>query len=289
MVDITLFMQGLVSGLLLGGLYAMIAVGLTVIFGVMDVVNFAHGSLLMLGMYITFTLTWHFGINPYLTLIVSVPVLFVIGAGIQRFTIQPILGDHTLQILVTLGLMFLIENLAQVIWKAVYRSLFPILDVRRFELGSIIISEPRLIALLMSILATIVLVLFLTKTYTGKAMRACAQDRTAAQMMGIDLEKMYAIAFGIGAALVGLAGSLLVPFYYVFPTVGLPFALLAFVIVVLGSLGSVTGATIGGFLIGVVESMGTIYISSEWRLIIIFVIFIGILVFKPEGLFSERM
>ena len=120
-------------------------------------------------------------------------------------------------------------------------------------------------------------------------MRACAQDRVAAEMMGIDLKRMYALAFGIGAALVGAAGSLLAPFFYVFPTVGLSFALFAFVIVVLGSLGSVTGAMFGGFIIGIVESLGSVYISSEWRLIIVFVIFILVLVFKPEGLFKDRM
>lgn len=282
------FGQIIVSGLLLGGVYAIISIGLTMIFGVIRIVNFAHGELLMLAMYLTYYLYLH-GVDPYLAAVVVVPLLFLLGVLIQRVMIQPILETPaTVKILSTLGLSVALQNLALMLWKADYRTVKTGYQSAVVMLGATAVSYPRLVAFLAALAVAAVLFVFLKTTFTGKAIRAVAQDRGAAMMMGINVHRTYMVAFGIGAALVGLAGALLMPLYYVFPTVGQMFVLISFVVVVLGGLGSIPGAFVGGLLIGLIESLAGAFIDPQLKEAVYFVIFFLVLLFKPSGIFGVR-
>ncbi len=286
-MDITI-LQLVINGLLLGGMYGLISIGLTLIFGVLEIVNFAHGEFLMLSMYASFWLFQLYGIDPYLSMLIIIPVFFLLGIAVQRITIQPILNAPPLnQIFMTVGLSMVLQNAALFIWTADYRTMKTSYSALTLKTAGLIISFPRLVAFLLAMALIAALLIFLKKTYTGKAIRALAQERKAAMLMGINVYRTYQIAFGIGIACVGAAGAMLIPVYFVFPSVGSLFVLIAFVVVILGGYNSLVGSLAGGLIIGVVESFSGFFISPHLKEAIYFVIFILILLFKPTGLFGR--
>ena len=282
------FFQSLLSGILVGGVYALIGIGLTIIFGVMRVINFAHGDLLMLGMYVTWGLFTLFNIDPYLSLLITAPVLFLWGALLQKVFINRVLNALPQnQILLTIGLGLVMSNAVMLGFTSDYRILTTSYSSSSFQLLGISVSQPLLYSFLVTAAITGALFWFLQTTDTGQAIRATAQDRDAAQLMGINVKRMSVLAFGLGTALAGIAGALLAPTYYVFPQVGGPFTLKAFVVVVLGGMGSIVGATLGGVLIGVTESLSAVYIASGLKELVVYVLFLLILLFRPAGLLGK--
>jgi len=280
--------QLIINGVLLGGIYALISIGLTLIFGVLEIVNFAHGEFLMISMYVAFWLFQLYGIDPYLSMLIILPLFFLIGIAVQRITIQPILNAPPLnQIFMTVGLSMVLQNAALFIWTADYRTLKTSYSALTLKTAGLIISFPRLVAFLLAMALIAGLLIFLKHTYTGKAIRALAQERKAAMLMGINVYRTYQIAFGMGIACVGAAGAMLMPVYFVFPSVGSLFVLIAFVVVILGGYNSLVGSLVGGLIIGVVEAFSGFFISPHLKEAIYFVIFILILLFKPTGLFGR--
>ena len=286
-MEITI-LQLIINGVLLGGIYALISIGLTLIFGVLEIVNFAHGEFLMLAMYASYFLFQFYGIDPYLSVLIILPLFFLIGVAVQRATIQPILNAPPLnQIFMTVGLSMVLQNMALFFWTADYRVVKTSYSALTLKAEGLMISFPRLVAFLLAMGLIAALLVFLQKTYTGKAIRALAQERKAAMLMGINVYRTYQIAFGIGTACVGAAGAMLIPVYFVFPSVGTLFVLIAFVVVILGGYNSLTGSLVGGLIIGVVEAFSGFFISPHLKEAIYFVIFILILLFRPTGLFGR--
>jgi branched-chain amino acid transport system permease protein len=284
----TLFLQAVLSGVLVGGVYALIGIGLTLIFGVMRVINFAHGELVMLGMYATWVLFNQLGWDPYLSILVVAPLLFLWGAVLQTAVIDRVLGALPQnQILLTIGLGLIMSNAVMLGFTSDYRILTTSYSSSSFDLHGVSVSQPLLWSFLVTAGITTALYLFLLRTDTGQAIRATAQDRLAAQLMGIDVRRMSVLAFGLGAALAGTAGALVAPTYYIFPQVGGPFTLKAFVIVVLGGMGSVVGATLAGVLIGVTESLAAVYVASGLKELVVYVLFLVLLLVKPSGLLGK--
>jgi len=284
----TVFFQSLLSGILVGGVYALIGIGLTIIFGVMRVINFAHGDLLMLGMYLTWGLFTLFNFDPYLSLVITAPVLFLWGALLQRVFINRVLNALPQnQILLTIGLGLVMSNAIMLAFTSDYRILTTSYSSSSIKLLGLSISQPLLYSFLVTAAITAALFWFLQTTDTGQAIRATAQDRDAAQLMGINVRRMSVLAFGLGTALAGTAGALLAPSYYIFPQVGGPFTLKAFVVVVLGGMGSIVGATLGGVLIGVTESLSAVYVASGLKELVVYVLFLLILLFRPSGLLGK--
>ncbi len=281
----SIFVQALISGILIGGVYALIGIGLTIIFGVMRVINFAHGDIQMLGMYLTYFIFTLLHIDPFLSIVLSIPIMFLFGAFLQKVFIDPVLRapEHN-QILLTIGLGLILSNSVMLAFTSDYRILTTSYSSSSMRLAGISISTPLLISFVITVVITAALYWFLLKTDTGQAIRATAQDREAATLMGINVRRMSIIAFGLGAALAGTAGALIAPTYYIFPQVGSTFTLKAFVVVVLGGMGSVAGATLGGVLIGVAESIGGVYFGGGWKDVVVFVLFLLVLLFKPSGL-----
>jgi branched-chain amino acid transport system permease protein len=278
--------QVAVSGILLGGVYALISIGLTLIFGVLRVVNFAHGEFLMIAMYASFWLFHLYGLDPYASILVVVALLFLVGLLVETLVIRPILkASASMQIAATVGLSVLLQNLALVTMTANYRSVDTPLSKAVLSVGPLVMGVSRLAAFLVALGITGILFLFLQRSYLGKAIRCTAQDRTAALLMGINIDRVYLVTFAIGSALVGVAGALLAPLYPVFPTVGTYFVLAAFVVVVLGGLGNLTGALLGGFIIGLVEAFSGFYVP-ELKEAVYFVVFIIVLLIRPTGLFG---
>jgi len=284
----TVFLQSLVSGVLVGGVYALIGIGLTMIFGVMRVINFAHGDLLMLGMYLTYFIFTLLGIDPFLSIALTMPIMFVFGALLQKVFINRVLDALPQnQILLTIGLGLIMSNTVMLIFTSDYKILTTSYSSGSVKLGGISISQPLAVSFLITAAITAVLYWFLLRTDTGQAIRATAQDREAAQLMGINVRRMSVIAFGIGAALAATAGALVSPTYYIFPQVGGSFTLKAFVIVVLGGMGSIFGATLGGVIIGAVESLAAAYVSSGLKELFVYVLFLLVLLFRPAGLLGK--
>jgi branched-chain amino acid transport system permease protein len=279
----------LANGLMLGGLYALIALGLTLIFGVMKVINFAHGSLMMLAMYATFWLATTVGLDPYLSLLVTVPAGFALGYALQRIVIAPVLADaeHN-QLLMTLGLALVLDNLALLVFKADPRTLLTGISQATVVLGPVRLNVPRLLAFGGALVITLLLAVFLKTTDLGRALRAAAEERDGAALVGIPVGRVHAIAFGLGSACVAAAGTMAVPFFYVSPDVGNTFVITAFVVVVLGGLGSFAGALVGGLLVGVVESLGGLFLHGSLAQIAIFALFILVLLVRPSGLLGAR-
>lgn len=276
-----------INGLLLGGIYSLISIGLTLIFGVTRIINFAHGEFLMLAMYVAFWLFQLAGVDPYLSLLAVTPMLFIAGLISERLVIHPILeAPSSMQIFATVGLSVAMQNAALFLWTADYRTIKTAYSTKTIMVSDILISFPRLIAFGATVLISWGIFLYLKKTYTGKAIRAVAQNRTASTLMGINIRKIYLFTFGLGTALVGIAGALLMPIYYVFPTVGGLFVLTAFVVVVLGGLGNMTGAFVGGLIIGLVESYSGFFLATQLKEAVYFIIFILVLVLKPSGLYG---
>ena len=288
-MELTTFLQALITGILMAGIYALVGIGLTLIFGVVRIVNFAHGEFVMLGMYLTFWLWKLWGIDPYLSLLITMPLLFCFGVLVQRFLLQPILRAPDLaQIFMTIGLSVILMNVALLLFTADFRSVKLSYSEWVWRLGGVSVPVTRLLAFLGAILLAGLLTLFLTKTDMGKALRAVAQDREVSMLLGINPQRMYLLAVGLGAALAGAAGSLIVPFFYVFPTVGAVFGLIAFVVVILGTLGSIEGALLASLIVGVAESLGILFAGADLGLVVVFAILVAALVFRPSGLLGGR-
>ena len=281
-------MQSILSGVLIGGVYALIGIGLTLIFGVMRVINFAQGDLVMVGMYITFFLFQGFGLDPFLSVVITMPALFVLGALLQRTLINRVLDALPQnQILLTIGIGLVLANTAMLLFTSDYRILSTSYSSSSIPLGGIRLSTPLLYCFLITAVITAALYWFLVKTDVGHAIRATAQDRDAAQLMGVSVRTMGVLAFGLGAALAGAAGALVAPTYYIYPQVGGAFTLKAFVVVVLGGMGSIIGATLGGVLIGTAESLSASYLGSGWKDLCVYAIFLLVLLLKPSGLLGK--
>jgi branched-chain amino acid transport system permease protein len=284
----SVFIQSVLSGILIGGIYALIGTGLTLIFGVMRVINFAQGELVMIGMYVTFFLFKMLGIDPFLSVVVTIPVLFVLGAVLQRYLIDRALDALPQnQILLTIGIGLVLSNSAMIAFTSDYRILSTSYSSSSKTIGDIHLSTPLIYCFGITVLLTAALYWFLGRTETGRAIRATAQDRDAAQLMGVNVRKMGVIAFGLGAGLAGAAGALIAPTYYIYPQVGGAFTLKAFVVVVLGGMGSVVGAALGGVLIGTAESLSAAYLGSGTKELCVYVIFLLVLLLKPSGLLGK--
>ncbi|MGB7572800.1 MAG: branched-chain amino acid ABC transporter permease [Thermodesulfobacteriota bacterium] len=289
-----ILLQLIVNGLLLGGIYALISIGLTLIFGVVRVINFAHGEFLMLSMYITYFSYTFLGMNPYLSLVVGVPLMFFTGMAIDQLIIRPLRDAPAyMQVFATVGLSIVLLNLALFLFTGDYQSIHMAFAEKTFRLGSLSLSYAKLVIFFSSILVSIGLFLLLQYTNIGKQIRAIAQDRMAAKLMGINLNRIYMLTFGIGTALVAIAGGLILPVYYVFPSVGVYFVLTAFVVVVLGGMGNMVGALLGGFIIGIADSLSGYYIDPSLKEVVSFIIFLIVLLIRPSGLMgivgSEEM
>ena len=283
-----LFLQAVVSGLLIGGIYALIGMGLTLVFGVMRVINFAQGDLVMIGMYLAWLLFTKTGLDPYVSVLVCMPALFILGAILQRTLIERVLNALPQnQILLTIGVGLVLSNTAMMIFTSDYRILTTTYSSSSVSLAGISVSSPLAISFVITAALTAALYWLLLRTETGVAIRATAQDRDAAQLMGIDVRRTSVIAFGIGAALAGAAGALIAPTYYIYPQVGGAFTLKAFVVVVLGGMGSIIGATLGGLLIGTAESLAGAYLSSGYKDLFVYVLFLLVLLLKPSGLLGK--
>ena len=284
-----LFGQALITGIMIGGIFALISVGLSLIWGVMRIINFAHGEFLMIAMYIAYFLVAKAGWDPYMTIIVTAPALFLFGVLIFQSTIRPILKDPSMnQIMLTLGLSLILQNLALVIFKADVLTTSTIYTRMNFMLGPVVVRSSQLIAFIGSAIAAYALYWFLQKTDTGRAIRAAAQNRDAAVLMGINVRTTYLLAFGLGSASLGVAASLMIPFYYTSPTVGLFFGLIAYVVVVLGGLGNFMGALVAGLIIGMTESIGASILPGSLSRVLTFGIFIVVLLFRPQGIFGGK-
>ncbi len=281
--------QAVINGLLIGGIYALVSIGVTLIFGVIKIVNFAQGEFVMIGMYISFFLASQFGIDPILSLFVSMPVLFVVGVLIQHFLIRRVLGLNDLpQIFLTFALSLLILNLALMLLTANYRTVHTWYSDEAFHIGGLYIPYAKLIAFVLAMVLSGCLWVFLHATDLGKAMRAAAQKPEVAMLMGINPNRVFCVALGIALALAGAAGSLLMPFYPAYPMVGQVFVLMAFVAVVLGTLGNVIGALIASLMMGVAESLGIQFVGADSGLIVVFMMLLLTLAVRPSGLAGGR-
>lgn len=283
-----LLLQGIASGLLIGGVYALVAIGLTLVYGVLNIINFAHGALLVIGMYASYFLFTYFGVDPYLSALVIIPLLFVIGGLSQKIVINPLIdAPPHVCVFVTIGLGYFLENFLAFVWSPEYKNIEVSYVRSIISLGEVTIPVTRLITFILALLLTLALYLFLKKTDTGKAIRACAQEKEAAVLMGIDTKRIFVITFGIGAACAGAAGAFILPFFYLGPYVGHTFLLTAFIVVVFGSMGNFWGAFLAGLIIGLGESIGEIFLPSAMKEIVSLSIFIIVLFFRPSGLMGH--
>jgi branched-chain amino acid transport system permease protein len=285
--------QAIVTGLLLGGVYSLVAMGLALIFGVLDIINFAHGALMALAMYITFVLVTNASFDPYLSLLVTVPLLFLIGLAIQRLLIARVMGQpHENLLLLTLGLALVIENSLLMTFTSTPRTvdvsyLGQVLPMNLNVFGAVA-PLPRIIAFAGSLAVAGALYYILRRTTLGTAIRAVAENPEGASMVGINVRRMHALTFGLGTACVGAAGTLILPFLSLQPTTGEPYTIIAFVVVVLGGLGSVSGAFVGGILIGLAQEVGGAVFPGIDKLLIVFIVFVLVLLFRPQGLFGRK-
>ncbi len=283
-----------VEGILIGSIYGLIALGLTLIFGIMRVINFAHGQLLMVAMFIAYISVLTFNLSPYLTLIVVVPAMFAIGYLINMALIQVVLNKESDvrepigALVLTFGLGVLLENVFLAIFGPNYHSINASFAKQSVELGSAIIPAPKLYAFILASIVTVIFYFFLQKTELGRTIRAVGQDRNTARLMGVNVPRIFNISFGIGLAVLGTAAVALLPFYNLHPSIGNIFGMKAFVTVLLGGLGSIPGAIIGGLLIGLVESVSTLYVPSTLSSVVVLYAFLIFLFIRPAGLFGSR-
>lgn len=288
-MDMMTFIQATINGLMIGGIYALIALGLTMIYGVLKIINFAHGEFVMLGMYVTYVAVSTAGINPYLSILITIVFMFALGALIQKHMINRILDAEPMnQILLLAGLSLFMRNLVMMIFSPNNKSIDFGLSHYSYLISNYVVNAPRLIAFSVGVALCLFLYYFIKKTRTGKMIRASAQNRMGALLTGIDVNRSFVIAFGIGVTAAGIAGSLLATFYYISPTAGQPFVLTSFVIVVLGTMGNFIGALIGGLIIGLTESYAAIILSPSMKEVVSFTLFILILLFKPSGIFGGK-
>ena len=298
MAQLELFLQTLISGFLLGGLYALIALGMALIMGVMRIINLAHGDIMMMAMYIAFWLFTLFGIDPYVSVFIAAPALFLFGMGVQKYLLTPVMKVESVlphnQVILTVGLAMVLSNLATVLFTGNYRSTpvnyasnaWYLTDIWKGSPIELSLSMPWTLSFVIAIVITIALWLFLSKTDIGKSIRATSQDPDAALILGVNVNRMRMLTFGIGCALVACAGCLFIPIYYLYPSLGKQFTNVGFVITVIGGMGSTNGAVIGGLILGIFESMTATYIGMGWAPVGRFAIFVAALVFLPGGVAS---
>lgn len=280
--------QLIISGVLVGGIYALMSIGLTLIFGVLRIVNFAHGEFLMIAMYGAWAITRVLGLNPYIAAIAIVPAMFLFGAIVYRLIVSPALDKpHLVVVFATMALSIFVQNAALMIMTADLLDVPPIFG-RSLTIGPIYIKVELLLGFIITILCTVGLQWMIRTTYLGKAIRATVQDGEAAMLMGIPVPRIFLITFAGGSALVGLAACVMMPLFSVFPTVGLNFVLIAFVIVVLGGMGSIEGALLGGICVGVVQSLSSYYVAPAFGQLFFFVLFLLVMIFRPNGLLGQK-
>jgi branched-chain amino acid transport system permease protein len=283
-----LILQAIVSGLLLGGVYSLICVGLTLTFGVMRIINFAHGEFLMVAMYATYFFAVGFKLEPYAAIVVVLPGLFLFGVMVFYFLIRPIQSRDPLnQMLLLVGLSLVLQNGALALFSPDTRALQSSLLYSKIELGDVIVGTPMLIAFAVSIIVTLALYWQLRFTEFGRMIRAAASDRGAAELMGINVNRINMLAFGMGVGCLGIAAPLMMPIYYVVPDIGTFFILIAFVVVVLGGLGNFVGAMLASFLVAIAQSIGALFMPGSTAPVLPFLLFVLVLLFKPEGLFGR--
>ncbi len=289
MFDLSILFASVLNGITTGAVYALIALGLTLIYGVLHIINFAHGASLMVALYGVYFLKEKLGIDPYLALPIMVPAMFALGYLLQRGVINRAShGKDENILLVTLGLSIILENLALLFFKSDTRNIETAYTLTTVNIGPAMIALPKLVAFAGALVVSAVLLAVMRYTDLGRAIRAVAKEKHGARLMGIDVDHVYAMCFGIGLACLGAAACFLLPAYYVNPLVGSGFVLVAFTIVVLGGMGSFVGALVGGLLIGVVESIGGLYLGESLGQVGIFAIFIAVLLLRPQGLFGAR-
>lgn len=288
-------LEDALNGILMGSIYGLMALGLTIIFGVLKVINFAHGSLLMVGMYAAFWAVTLTGLHPYLALVLVVPVMYLFGHLMQDIIVKPIfkaekdVREPTTVIIVTTGVWYVLDNLSLLLFGPQYRTLQANpLKGKMLEISGMMISVPKLWGFLAAVATAAAIYWFFQKTRMGRAIRSTSLDREAASLMGINQYRVYNIAFGIGTATAGVAGVTLVPFYNVYPTVGVLFDIKCYIIVVLGGLGSIAGAMLGGIIVGLIESIGPGFMTATWTEAIVYGLFLLVLFIKPSGLFGEK-
>jgi len=283
----TMLLQGIVSGLLSGGVYAMIALGMALIFGVMRVINVAHGTLLLLGGFTTYWLFALYGLNPFFSLLISFPLLFLVGLLLQRFFVSRVVGAPELSSLIlTFGLSIFITNMAVMSWTSDYRSVEFLTG--SFLLGPIAISKPRLVTFSFALLITVAAFLFLNNTKIGKAIRATSQHRELAQVCGINVRRIDMITFGLASGLAGAGGSLISIMFSVFPEMGRGYVFKSFLVIVLGGAGNYPGAFLGGLILGIVEALTSLLLSAQLSEVTAYVLLVVLLLLRPTGLLGGR-
>ena len=288
-MDLTIIGAAVINGILMGGIYTLVASGLTLIYGVLHIINFAHGSMLMVAMFGVFYLVTKLGVDPYLSLIFTMPSMFVMGYVLYKYFIGKLsYGKDENILLITLGLSIVIENLALMFFSGDSQTISMSYSDKMFEVGPLLIGLPKVISFVAAMVMCALLGIFITRTDTGRAIRAVAKERMGARLVGIDVDKVFAISFGLGMATLGAAASLLMPIFYVSPTTGHVFVMVAFTVVVLGGMGSFLGAVVGGLIVGLTESFGGLYLGESLGQIGISLIFILILLFRPSGLFGDK-
>lgn len=286
-------MPAIVNGISMGAIYGLIAMGLTLIFGIMRVTNFAQGALLMLSMMIAYWIWTLTGLNPYLLIIIVGPVMFFFGYWLEKIMIRPVLKAQSDVreplgvLLLTASFAVVLENAALMVFGADYRMAQATFSNKTYTFGNVSLSAPRLYGLIITLVVSAAFYMFLQKTETGRQLRATGQDRNTAALMGINSERIFAIAFGLGTALLAVAGLVLLPFYYVHPTVGGVFMTRAFIVVILGGLGSVPGALVGGIIIGLIETVAAQFMTASVTSVLIYLVFLIVLFVKPTGLFGS--
>ena len=288
-MHLSILLPAIVNGVLTGALYALVALGLTLVYGVLHIINFAHGTLLTAALFAAFFMHKALGVDPYLAILVLTPAFFVLGYALQRFVIGPAShGNDGNILLVTLGIAVIIENALLFAFRGDTRTIDVPYGFAVVPVAGMFISVPRLVGFGGAIVVAVLLWLLLVWTDTGKAIRAAAKEKLGAQLCGVDVAHIYAVTFGLGTACVAVAACLLIPTYYVNPHVGNAFVLIAFTTVVLGGMGSIPGALLGGLFVGVVESLCGLYLGESLGQIGIFLMFILVLLFRPSGLLGER-
>ena len=282
------FLQAILDGLMLGGVYAVISIGLTLVFGVVSIVNFAQAEFLMLGMYVAYFAWRYLGLDPIVGSVLSFAVVFTLGYFIQQGLIRRVLkAPEVAQIFLTVGILIVLENLALIFFGSEFKSVQTSYQNESLEFMGLMVSFPYLIAFIASVLAGTSVWWVLTKTWWGRAVRATAQNPMAAKLMGINPDQIYRLAFGLGVGLTAFGGGIILPYLTASPTVGGQFGVLMFTVVVLGGLGNILGAVVGGLTVGIIQSLSGLFLPIQLQNIVLFIIFILTLAFRPEGLLRK--
>jgi branched-chain amino acid transport system permease protein len=283
-----IWVQILVNGLLTGGIFALISIGLTLIFGVMNIINFAHGDFLMISMYLVYWMNVKMGMDPYVAILFLIPIMFVVGVLVYKATLNPIIERSELfTILMTVAIMIFLQNIALMLWNADVRSLDITYAASAIGTENLRFGITKIASFAIAIGTAVGLMLILDRSWIGKSIKATSQNRTAAKLMGVDTIRTYTIAFAIGIATVGVAGGALAPIFSIFPMVGSQFGTTAFVVVVLGGLGNIPGALVGGLIIGLIDSFSGFLLPVGFKEAIYFGVFLLVLLFRPNGIFGQ--